>query len=224
MLRNKRIVFKNSTETRKRNKKVLLRETTRGIPLTMQQVLALLFCLGGGGRRVPQSHLGWRVPQSYPAWRASPVLARGGNPSPVLAHVVPQSRSGPGGMPVLFCPRSTPVLSCLGVWLSWGTPLPGTGVPSLARTGVPLHPTRTGVSPLERTWYQRPWKEPGTGVPSPSCGQTENITLPILRMPAVRMSISIVSRLWKCLTKSHILFSVNFKISLMILCTRKKVS
>ena len=135
------------------NKKVLLpdrkRRTARCVASTRSAVLPW-------GESVPQSWLG-----------GTPVLSqrRGGYPSP-----------GQGGC--------IPVLSWLGGGVL-GTPqlrfvysLARTGVPShlglghlLVRTGEPPphlglgHPLARTEVPLERTWDQRPGKEPGTGVP-----------------------------------------------------------
>ena len=97
--------------------------------------------------------------EGYP----SPVLAGGGYPSLALDRGVPQSYPGWGTMPVLS-------------W-DWHTSWPGLGYP----------PSQLWGTPQERTWDQRPGKEPGTGVP-PGCERTdtcENITLSILWMRAV---------------------------------------
>ena len=99
----------------------------------------------------------------------------------MTAASVSENHFGPTSMYETGCTRhtariastrsaGTPVLSCLGVPLSWVLPI-GLGY-SLARTRVP--PAGTGVP---GTRYERPWEEPGTGVPT-SGGQTENINLP----------------------------------------------
>ena len=56
------------------------------------------------------------------------------------------------GYPIPVLAGGTPVLSWPGGTLSWGTP-------------QKWHGTRDWV-PLERTWDQRPRKEPGTGAPT----------------------------------------------------------
>ena len=82
-----------------------------------------------------------------------------------------------GSTPDLSCPRGE------GVPMSWGTHLARSGVPAPAGTGISpwlglAYLTWLGLGyPLERTWDQRPWKEP--------VGQTEDITFPILWMRAV---------------------------------------
>ena len=90
----------------------------------------------------------------------------GGRGTPVLSWL------GGGGNRLLSWPGGTPLLSSLG----WGTPVPAGGYasPVLVRRypcpgvlpwlelGYPPPPGWDWGTPLERTWDQRPWKEPGT--------------------------------------------------------------